>query len=90
MVRGPNLKAFTKLMKLQQVAMLKLSCYLMFFLGSEYIGLFDIVTTEKYRNRGYGSKLIQNILQWGKENGAKYAYLQVILNNTPALNYILS
>lgn len=54
-------------------------------LESDYIGLFDIVTTEKYRNRGYGSELIQNILQWGKENGAKYAYLQVILNNTPAL-----
>ncbi|MDY0943947.1 GNAT family N-acetyltransferase [Priestia megaterium] len=55
-------------------------------LESEYIGLFDIVTTEKYRNRGYGSKLIQNILQWGKDNGAKYAYLQVELNNIPALN----
>lgn len=54
-------------------------------LEGEYIGLFDIVTTEKYRNRGYGSKLIQNILQWGKDNGAKYAYLQVMLNNAPAL-----
>lgn len=54
-------------------------------LESEYIGLFDIVTTEKYRNRGYGNKLIQNILQWGKDNGAKYAYLQVMLNNAPAL-----
>lgn len=54
-------------------------------LESEYIGLFDIVTTEKYRNRGYGSKLIQNILKWGKDNGASYAYLQVMLNNAPAL-----
>ncbi|WP_028402414.1 GNAT family N-acetyltransferase [Ectobacillus panaciterrae] len=54
-------------------------------LESEYIGLFDIVTNEKYRNRGYGRKLILNILQWGKENDAKNAYLQVMLNNTPAL-----
>ncbi|MDQ0232625.1 GNAT family N-acetyltransferase [Metabacillus malikii] len=54
-------------------------------LESEYIGLFDIVTTEKYRNKGFGSKLVQHILQWGKDNGAKYAYLQVMLNNLPAL-----
>ncbi|KAB7672074.1 GNAT family N-acetyltransferase [Bacillus sp. B1-b2] len=54
-------------------------------LEGEYIGLFDIVTTAKYRNRGYGSILIQNILQWGMDNGAKYAYLQVMLNNAPAL-----
>lgn len=55
-------------------------------LERDYIGLFDIVTAEKYRNRGYGKKLIQNILQWGKDNGAKYAYLQVMLQNAPALN----
>jgi len=54
-------------------------------LESDYIGLFDIVTREEYRNRGYGSILIHNILQWGKDNGAKYAYLQVMLNNAPAL-----
>lgn len=54
-------------------------------LERDYIGLFDIVTSEKFRNRGYGKKLIQNILQWGKDNGAKYAYLQVMLQNAPAL-----
>lgn len=54
-------------------------------LERDCIGLFDIVTTEEYRNRGYGSILIRNILQWGKDNGAKNAYLQVMLNNAPAL-----
>lgn len=55
-------------------------------LQGEYIGLFDIVTNEKYRNKGYGKVLILNILHWGKKNGAKKAYLQVVVNNTPALN----
>lgn len=54
-------------------------------LEREYIGLFDIVTAYKHRNKGYGTILIQNILHWGRENGANYAYLQVVLNNVPAL-----
>ncbi|MBT2724367.1 GNAT family N-acetyltransferase [Bacillus sp. ISL-46] len=55
-------------------------------LEDEYIGLFDIVTHEKSRNKGYGAKLIRYLIHWGKENGAKNAYLQVELNNIPALN----
>ncbi|MCK0470540.1 GNAT family N-acetyltransferase [Halalkalibacter sp. APA_J-10(15)] len=55
-------------------------------LEGEYIGLFDIVTNEKYRNKGYAKQLIATILNWGKENGAEHAYLQVVLNNRPALN----
>ncbi|MCT2536478.1 GNAT family N-acetyltransferase [Aquibacillus koreensis] len=51
-----------------------------------YIGLFDIVTNEKYRNKGYAQQLISTILHWGKEHGAKHAYLQVVLDNHPALN----
>ncbi len=55
-------------------------------LEDDYIGLFDIVTNPKYRNKGYGMQLILNILDWGKANGAKRAYLQVVLDNIPALN----
>ncbi|MFZ4453525.1 GNAT family N-acetyltransferase [Salibacterium aidingense] len=55
-------------------------------LEEEYIGLFDIVTNDKYRNMGYGTELINSLLNWGRENGAKYAYLQVVLDNIPALN----
>ncbi|MBS4218787.1 GNAT family N-acetyltransferase [Bacillus sp. FJAT-49711] len=51
----------------------------------EYIGLYDIVTHMNYRNHGYGEQLILNLLKWGKENGAKYSYLAVLLNNKPAL-----
>ena len=50
-----------------------------------YLGIFDIVRYLQYRNRGFGEELILNLLKWGKENGAKYSYLQVMLNNAPAL-----
>lgn len=50
-----------------------------------YIGLFDIVTKKKERKQGYGTQLIQRLLHWGKENGAAFAYLQVVRENKPAL-----
>lgn len=52
----------------------------------EYIGLYDIVTDVHYRNRGFGKQLILNLLQWGKDHGAKYSYLAVVMNNAPALH----
>lgn len=54
-------------------------------LQSNYIGLFDIVTDPDFRRRGYGQQVVTSILAWGKENQAKIAYLQVMLNNPPAL-----
>ncbi|MFP3509610.1 GNAT family N-acetyltransferase [Peribacillus sp. SIMBA_075] len=53
-------------------------------LEDEYIGLYNIITHENFRNQGNGAKLIRNLLHWGKENGAKNAYLQVIETNAPA------
>jgi GNAT superfamily N-acetyltransferase len=54
-------------------------------LQSGYIGLFDIVTDQDFRNQGYGDKIVKGILTWGKNRGAKNAYLQVMLNNASAL-----
>lgn len=50
-----------------------------------YIGFYDIVTDKPFRQRGYGKQLMQSLLAWGKQNGARRAYLQVLLNNPPAL-----
>ncbi len=50
-----------------------------------FVGLFDLVTDAAFRNRGLGKQLVLNLLGWGKQHGAKRAYLQVMLNNTPAL-----
>lgn len=55
-------------------------------LERQYIGLFEIVTAQHQRKKGYGKELILNIIDWGKKQGATQAYLQVVMNNIPALN----
>jgi len=55
-------------------------------LEDRFIGLFDIVVEPAFRNRGLGKRVVEIILHWGKKNGAKTAYLQVVSNNIPALN----
>lgn len=54
-------------------------------LQSGNIGLFDIVTDKEFRGRGHGQQVVKSILAWGKQNKAKKAYLQVMLDNTAAL-----
>lgn len=50
-----------------------------------YLGIFNLVTAEAFRRRGIGTELLLQLLDWGIDNGAKTAYLQVMLNNEPAL-----
>ena len=54
-------------------------------LQDKFVGLFDIVTDADFRRQRFGKQLVLNILAWGKCNGAHTAYLQVVLNNEPAL-----
>jgi N-acetylglutamate synthase len=49
-----------------------------------YFGLFDIIVDEKLRGKGYGAKLLHEMLSFAKRNLAQKAYLQVVSNNTPA------
>jgi N-acetylglutamate synthase len=51
-----------------------------------YIGLFDVVTDASFRNQGFGTRLVSNLLAWGKKNHARKAYLQVVPNNVSALH----
>ena len=51
----------------------------------EWLGLYDIVTDPAMRGRGHGRQLVQDLLAWGRGQGARRAYLLVMADNTPAL-----
>jgi GNAT superfamily N-acetyltransferase len=53
----------------------------------EWVGLFDIVTREDQRRRGNATRLIRGLLDWAGRYGAKRAYLQVMVENTPAIGF---
>ncbi len=55
-------------------------------LQGEQIGFYDIVTDAAFRNQGYAREVMLNLMRWGKQNGARHAYLQVMQNNAPALH----
>jgi GNAT superfamily N-acetyltransferase len=50
-----------------------------------HVGLFDIVTHPAHRREGHARRLLGDLLRWAVERGAHTAYLQVMLNNAPAL-----
>ena len=54
-------------------------------LEGDYLGLFDIVVDPRFRQKGLGKKIVSSLLFWGKQNGAKQAYLQVLTDNSPAI-----
>ncbi|HEY9074915.1 MAG TPA: GNAT family N-acetyltransferase [Anaerolineaceae bacterium] len=54
-------------------------------LEAGYIGFYDIVTAPERRRQGWGEQIMRALLAWGARNGAHTAYLQVMLNNPPAL-----
>lgn len=50
-----------------------------------WIGFFDITTDAAFRKRGHAYRLIESLLVWATQQGARRAYLQVMSNNPPAL-----
>ena len=49
-----------------------------------WTGLFDIVTDKHLQRQGFGRQLVHGLLQAAWELGARQAYLQVTVDNTPA------
>ncbi|MCC5634428.1 GNAT family N-acetyltransferase [Nostoc sp. CHAB 5844] len=51
-----------------------------------YFGIFDLVTRQQFRNQGYGTKLLKQMLSWAWQAGAQSAYIQVMAQNAPAVS----
>jgi RimJ/RimL family protein N-acetyltransferase len=50
-----------------------------------YAGLFDVVTAQEARGKGYATCACALLLCWAWDQGAQWAYLQVDATNAPAL-----
>ncbi|PTW59147.1 acetyltransferase (GNAT) family protein [Breoghania corrubedonensis] len=48
------------------------------------IGIFDVATRQDRRRRGLAAMLVTYALAYGRETGAKKAWLQVVADNAPA------
>jgi GNAT superfamily N-acetyltransferase len=74
------------------------TCYLRLFEHGETVGLgtavvergwagfTNIVTSQAFRKRGVGTKVMQSLIHWCHLNGAENLYLQVVRDNTAAIN----
>jgi GNAT superfamily N-acetyltransferase len=49
------------------------------------VGLFEIATDSTYRKQGLARELVIHLLAWGQQQGATNAYLQVVADNTAAV-----
>ena len=50
-----------------------------------FLGCFGIGTVPDQRRRGHGRRLMQQLVQWGRQQGAARAYLQVQMTNAAAV-----
>ncbi|MGC9366579.1 MAG: GNAT family N-acetyltransferase [bacterium] len=51
----------------------------------DYLGIFGVAVKPEFQGNGWGWKIMNSLLSWGKSNSCKYSYLQVFANNHPAL-----
>lgn len=51
----------------------------------EWLGLYAMRTLAEHRRRGLARAVVEALFAWGAGEGARYAYLQVEVDNPPAL-----
>jgi ribosomal protein S18 acetylase RimI-like enzyme len=54
-------------------------------LEAGHLGIFNLRTESKAREQGYATVLVASLLAWGREHGARSAFLQVDQANVPAI-----
>ncbi len=51
----------------------------------DHVGLFDVLVAPQARRRGLARRLTRSVVAWGRDHGARFAYLQVVASNEAAL-----
>jgi len=51
----------------------------------DHVGLFDVLVAPQARRRGLARRLTESVCAWGRSEGARFAYLQVVATNKAAL-----
>lgn len=54
--------------------------------GSRWVGMSAVRVAEEHRRRGHARNLCSALLAWGADRGATRAYVQVLVDNTPAID----
>ena len=52
-----------------------------------WVGLFEIIVAPEIRRSGLGREVTESLLAWGAERGAQRSYLQVVAENTTAIDF---
>ncbi len=55
-------------------------------ISCDYLGIFGVATAQHVRRQGLAQSMLLDLLAWGYQQGARYAYLQVETANIPARN----
>lgn len=57
-----------------------------FMLPGKFCYIMDIIITKKYRNKGFGTALMNSAKDWAKEQGCSFINLDVLTNNPKAIS----
>jgi GNAT superfamily N-acetyltransferase len=60
-------------------------CTAQIAVDGDLAGVFDVVTAPRERRRGYATLACASLLSWAWQHGAQAAYLQVSVDNAPAI-----
>lgn len=56
-----------------------------FMIPGKYCYIMDVIVTETYRNKGFGTALMNSAKDWAKEQYCSFINLDVLVNNTGAI-----